>query len=61
MSFFFYAAAEGASDADIQAAMSFKIPTTKPGKCLSACVGEKIKVVSHVTYNNKTVKYHEKN
>lgn len=40
---------EGASDADIQAAMSFKLPTTSPGKCLSACVGEQIKVVSHLT------------
>lgn len=38
---------EGASDADIQAALAFKLPTTKPGKCLHACVGETIGVVSH--------------
>lgn len=37
---------EGATDADIQAAMSFKMPTTKTGQCLAACVGEQIKVVS---------------
>lgn len=39
------AAKEGASDADIQSAMSFKMPTTKSGKCLAACVGEQMKVI----------------
>lgn len=48
------AAKEGASDADIQAAMSFKLPATKPGKCLNACVGEQIKVVSHITHTTTT-------
>lgn len=40
------AAKEGASDGDIQNAMAFKIPTTAPGKCLHACVGETMKLVS---------------
>lgn len=39
------AAKEGATDADVTAAMSFKIPGTKTGKCLAACVGEQIKVL----------------
>lgn len=40
------AAKEGATEADVQSAMAFKMPTTKTGKCLHACVGEAIKVVS---------------
>lgn len=41
------AAKEGASDADVANAMAFKLPNTVPGKCLHACVGERIDVVSH--------------
>lgn len=48
------AAKEGATDADIQAAMSFKLPTTKSGKCLNACVGEQIKVVSDIRQQQRS-------
>lgn len=41
------AAKEGATDADIADAMAFKLPSTAAGKCLHACVGERIGCVSH--------------
>lgn len=41
------AAQESASDNDIKAALAFEMPTTKSGKCLEACIGEKTGVVSH--------------
>lgn len=40
------AAKEGASDQDVANAMAFKIPDTAAGKCLHACVGERIGAVS---------------
>lgn len=40
------AAQEGATDAEIKAALAMELPTTKPGKCLNACIGEKTGIVS---------------
>lgn len=37
---------EGATDADINAALAMELPTTKGGKCLNACIGEKTGIVS---------------
>lgn len=45
------AAQEGASDADIKAALAMEMPNTTPGKCLNACIGEKTGIVSNIIYN----------
>lgn len=37
---------EGATAADIEQALAKQPPTTKGGKCMHACVGEKIGFVS---------------
>lgn len=41
------AGTEGASAADVEEAFAKKPPSTKSGKCLHACVTEKIGVVSY--------------
>lgn len=41
------AAQEGASDDDIKAALAMEMPTTTPGKCLNACIGEKTGIVNN--------------
>lgn len=40
---------EGASDDDVAAMMAREHPTTKPGKCLIACIMETIGVVSTIS------------
>lgn len=45
-------AKEGASDGDIAEAMAFKMPTTPAGKCLHACAGEKLGVVSQIYFES---------
>lgn len=41
---------EGAADDDIECFNSFEIPTTATGKCLHACVQEKLGLVSENRY-----------
>lgn len=46
-------AKEGGSDADVQLMVNREHPTSPAGKCMSACIGEMIGVVSRSisTYN----------
>lgn len=37
---------EGATNADVEEALAEKMPTTRGGKCLHACVGETVGIVS---------------
>lgn len=37
--------AEGASDSDVQGAMAYLPPTTRPGKCFHACIMETLGIV----------------
>lgn len=45
------AAQEGASDDDIKAALAMEMPTSRLGKCLNACIGEKTGIVSGSPFN----------
>ncbi len=40
-------AQEGASDSDIQEIASHKLPSTRPGQCLNACVLENVGMVKN--------------
>lgn len=43
---------EGASESDLNALLAFEMPTTKLGKCMNACIGEKTGIVSKATEMN---------
>lgn len=41
-------AKEGGSAADVDEVIAHKLPTTEPGKCIHACIGETVGVVSSI-------------